>query len=44
MSNLFSFEVSESVLDELGKVSQRYMKERLEKTTPSWILSRLLTG
>jgi len=31
MSNLFSFEVSESVLDELGKVSQRYMKERLEK-------------
>jgi len=31
MNNLFSFEVSENVLEELGKVSQRYMKDRLEK-------------
>ncbi|HHV29676.1 DNA repair protein RecO [Acetivibrio mesophilus] len=31
MNNLFSFEVSENVLDELGRVSRRYMRDRLEK-------------
>ncbi|GAE88075.1 DNA recombination and repair protein RecO [Acetivibrio straminisolvens JCM 21531] len=31
MNALFSFEVSGNVLEELGRVSQRYMRDRLEK-------------
>lgn len=31
MNNLFNFEVSDNVLEELGRVSRRYMGERLEK-------------
>lgn len=31
MNNLFNFEVSDNVLEELGRISKRFVKDRLEK-------------